>query len=431
MPVVVVKFSEPESIVDDPTAYVSRIEGLGLRKDYDDPEAPFFAETVAILRPWQARALKEFRAITPLLPKRVTNTDQRAVEAGTFASGKIDVRFSIDGGTTWFYWDGGAWVVAGASDWSTFDDLNMNLAVIPFPVDWQLTFAVRLQPISGNFTIPLQGLRLSFEIVPTHDYLDIFRTIRRELAVNVKPEFRQAFAMAATGTTLDLGSLLRVGNVVSAYNLTNDPTRQTNILAGYVAPNVQLTASQTAGEIIEVHWLCTMADDPGSAVKPRWVILSNQDPDFYNELSKHIPILIVQVSENRTVGATQLPRVPSVLTINHPLNKYWKEENPDGAEYRIQIFGAAADESLAIKLIDAAYTHLRKLKSTATILRTVNAGMDAEIVAITQAFANLTDTSEKLSVKTLQFLMYTREWRGTTLEGPLVHTLETLLEVKP
>lgn len=48
-------------------------------------------------------------------------------ETATKDGGEIYYQLSPDDGTTWYYWDGGAWAVAGSGDYSSAADVNENI----------------------------------------------------------------------------------------------------------------------------------------------------------------------------------------------------------------------------------------------------------------------------------------------------------------
>jgi hypothetical protein len=370
--------------------------------------------------------MDELWAICPVAPNLLVKAD--TMSATLQAAGAIDCRLSVDGGSTYLYWDGAAWSAAGANDFSPFDDINANVASIPFTT-FQLAFQVRLLRGGLTATPILKSLRVGYRLMDNHEHEDPHRTIRRFLSNNCRIRFRDTYEQETTGTVLNLGHPLPVASVVSIYNLTGDPTRTTDIAAGtftnnvdgttgdFLNADVDMTASQTAGDILEINWV---AD-------PR-VDIAHVDQDVRDESNIHVPVMMVQIVVGSEYDDTKLSAVTEVYTTNGPLDKFWADENPVPMQYQVTVYCLAADELLAIKMANAGYKALRAESTAPHAFRMVLSGAKADIIDFSPPHSNLTDTSENLSVKAFTFILYTREWLGEIREGVLTNDLIFVLE---
>lgn len=417
MPSTFIRPDDPDVVFDDDLVYILG-GAAGLRRDYGGTDE-LAAEAVLELPNVTITALDRLWAVAPAV---ANIQDIEGLWDGVLQpEGALNCTLSVDDGATWLYWDGATWAPAGPADWMSFSDLNANLLSIPFGPIRQLKLRVRLVrggPLIGPVFC---GVRFGYALIPDHLTEDPHRTIRRFFAERVRINFRTNVVFPA-GTdanyvgpqVLPMTWPVTLAAVASVYNLTSDPTRQTNLYAGtFAGQNVDLTAAPTAGDLLEVTWEGTVPAE-----------LAHKDLDLNDETVRHVPQLLLQVVGSEEALEARLPHVFGDYTVNRATDEYWNERHALPIDYRINVFALAADESLAIKVANAAYRTLRDFSSRRA-LRMVMAGTVAEALDFIPPFASLTDTSEHLSVKQFTFILYVKEWFGEVLTGPLARELET------
>jgi hypothetical protein len=308
-------------------------------------------------------------------------------------------------------------------------DVNGNLDTIPFGEPRSIKFKVRL--VRGTDThaaFGFAGILMGYTVVRNYWAEEVARTIKRMYDANLRLAFRTQHIMPSptdygyvSPTEFDLGFPLEGVDVSSAYDLTADPTRQNNIAVGLSASQspppeldwvnvLSLSSPPASGSLLEVNW---------SARVP--VILHTPDFDLNDEKFRQIPSLVVRVADG-IPAPNRTSEVYGNYTINHATSKYYNEITPSPVDYRVQVFSVAADESLAIKIIDAAY-ELTKTISRERHLRLVKTGALAEIHTVNVPFMDMTNTTESLSVKVFEYILYSRQQFSTPRDGALAEDL--------
>lgn len=413
MPFTFLRPDEPGTTVDDNLVYVLP-RGAGLRFNFGTRQRE--AEAEVLMVNWRADALDELWAITPEARNLEGSLDDM-LDAVVQESGAIDCTLSVDGGTTYLYWDGADWTAAGASDWSTFREVNANIAEIP-RADNQLRFKIRLRRgTDQNKTPEFGGLKIGYSLVPHQEIEDPTRTMKRVLN-DVRLRFREKYQLATADglSSVDVDHPLPIESVVSVYNLTTDPKRSTDIANGFAGSVISFTGAQNDADIVEISWVATIP-----------VRIANPDLDLVGDAERHVPAILIQASTAEVSKSAKLSDVQGYYTKNFATKKYWKEQAPIPTEYRFNIWALAADENLSIKIINAAYRYIRDL-STSKPVRAALSGQETEMIEFTPVFANQTDTSENLSAKTFTFILYVRDWLGEITTGPLAENLVVILE---
>jgi hypothetical protein len=199
----------------------------------------------------------------------------------------VQFRLSTDG-VNELYWDGGAWSAAGAGQWSSEQEVNDNLDQLAFT--GQIQVIVNLETTDAEFTPELREVKLMYEssVEYQEDYL---RSLIQEVRANVRPIADYRVKMDGVASTVNLtpggssgGEIETPYNIEdadSAYNLTSDPNRFTDILSSYDTGTkvATLTVTPAADDIVEVRFL----------YEPEIVLTTSQD---YTELSK-VPVVVI------------------------------------------------------------------------------------------------------------------------------------------
>lgn len=174
-----------------------------------------------------------------------------------------DVRFRLHDGTDDRYWDGGAWVVAGSSDWSTEQEIADNI------VNWDIVtlgrkmrVVVNLSTTDSKYTPYLSRVDILYDA--KIDFQDdmIYRTIIPALRDNIRPKGRTVFPAPTTTNvfnleTVEIETPYNFVGVDSAYDYTNDPDRLNDIFSSYdsVTKDVTLTQDITADDLVYIEFI--------------------------------------------------------------------------------------------------------------------------------------------------------------------------------
>lgn len=188
-----------------------------------------------------------------------------------------------------FYWNG-AWVVAGASDWSTEDEINTNINTLAVDATntRSLAVLVNLQTTDQNVTPQVKEVKILGQM--DIDFLDdiVYNCVVRKLNTSFRSS-SQIELEASGASNFDLSTVLEntgynITGIRSVYDLTDDPGRYTNLFNSYVpgaaksdgftnkAGTVNFTSSPTSGNFLEVTF----------EFVPEIIIKTDQD---FNEVS--------------------------------------------------------------------------------------------------------------------------------------------------
>ena len=89
------------------------------------------------------------------------------IETATKNGGDIYYQLSDDDGSTWQYWDGGAWAVAGAADYTIATDVNSNITSFP-AANGKLMFNAFLSS-DGTQLVQLDTVQVTYDVLSQYD----------------------------------------------------------------------------------------------------------------------------------------------------------------------------------------------------------------------------------------------------------------------
>lgn len=218
-----------------------------------------------------------------------------AVPRSDMQPANTQVRFRLNDGTDDRYWDGGAWAVAGATDWNTEAEVSANIATFP-STSLQLGVVINLMTTDEFVTPTLHAVDVLMDCE-----IDYLRSIVADsmvpsLAEKIRPSLDFTI-YAQGGNILSLSQLEVAFNIVgitAVYDAHGDPTHEVNLYSDYDADamNVTLTGDVARGTVLWVE----MTVEP--EVYVNW---SSQD---YIEVEK-IPAIVIDgfnVSGNEVFG---------------------------------------------------------------------------------------------------------------------------------
>lgn len=161
-------------------------------------------------------------------------------------------RFRITDGTTEFYWDGGAWSAAGASDWNAEQELADELVNFP-ATERKLGIVVNPISLDGQATPKVSRVKVLWAGVIEFTEDMLYRSLVPLLKEELRPIADLAYDMPAAGTTIDLGAVgietpYTIVDVDSVFDHTNDPDHMTDILDSYNPTTKVVTLSQSVAQ---------------------------------------------------------------------------------------------------------------------------------------------------------------------------------------
>lgn len=218
-------------------------------------------------------------------------------EALTVLLAGTDIQWQVklaDQSAARLYWNGAAWIDGGTTNFCSEDDVSAHLAELAS--DSRIQFIAKLISTDGLQTPELKGLRFSYlsRIDPLEDLL--YRTMLPYLK-EIPLWLSIRMNMPAAQDYLDLGALddldYEMTDIVSAFNLTNDPNRITNIGLSYDTGTrrVTFTGVQAQDDDIEMRMLYYADSHAAVGVDyaelpsvPAWVIDDSSIVKTYHSL---------------------------------------------------------------------------------------------------------------------------------------------------
>ena len=231
-----------------------------------------------------------------------------------------EIRFRVSDGSTDLYWDGAAWSAATlGTHWNTEAEVSANLPTFDTS-SRSIAFVVNMWTTDERVTPRLHSLKLLYQsrILEKRDL--IYESLIPEFREQLRGRSRVGYEMPAAGTTLDLSDLEALGfeggyditDVIEAYNYSQDPNRDTDILASWDlgTSTVTLTEEIPLGEVL---WL---------EFEFRPTVAAHTSSD-YSEISSIPGVDILDVS---TRDFQEVPQPDAV--IDRATNSGWSVPGP-------------------------------------------------------------------------------------------------------
>jgi len=199
--------------------------------------------------------------------------------AGTVVT-SLGFRLSRDGATQ-LWWNGAAWTAAAPGQWNTEAEICSHIAAF---TGQSIQVIVNLKTSDGAFTPEVRAVKLLWNSDIEFQQEYIARSMIPAMREEILPISEYAVDLTSASTTIDLKKIETPYDIVSidsVYNLTNDPTKQTNIFSSYnSATKVVTFTSVGAGKRVLIRFVYA----------PSVVIIQSQD---FAELSQ-IPAVCIE-----------------------------------------------------------------------------------------------------------------------------------------
>lgn len=205
------------------------------------------------------------------------------------------VRFRLSAnGTNDLFWNGSAWVAAGASDWNTEAEIAAHIATFPVAAR-SIQVVINLATTDPTYTPEVYWAKVLWEgdIEFQEDY--IYRSLVRTLREHVRPIGE--FAVASTGgVTFDLDAMESQYNFVgidAVYDLTADPNGLVDLFQSYNPTThvVTLSSAPAAGHKVLIRF----------TYEPEVAVTTDQE---YTELAKLPAVVVYNVESGVSRGLT-------------------------------------------------------------------------------------------------------------------------------
>jgi hypothetical protein len=194
------------------------------------------------------------------------------------------IGYKLNNDTDDYYWDGGAWAVAGASDWNTEADIAANIVTFP---PGKLAIVTNLVTTDATVTPSVEFFHVGYSAQVVFLEQWVYRTLVPKLRDNLRPPANYAIPIGATTSTIDLDSYpldtsFHIVGIDSVYNHTDDDDHLTDLFSSYDSGTnvITLSAPIAAGKVAWINFL----------YEPLVAVVASVD---YTELSR-LPAITIE-----------------------------------------------------------------------------------------------------------------------------------------
>ncbi len=211
------------------------------------------------------------------------------------------LRYRFDNGLREIWFDGAAWITAGATDWNTELEIQTNISTFPFDNN-ALSVLTNMLTTDITITPKLESINMlglfEFEV-----YEDLFKSLLIKLFDDVRPCTDAVASVITTTSSFDLSGVeyglqndgYNIIDVLRIYNKTDDPLEKNNIVDTYTPGALNQDGQTNAPGTVTT----TVPIDAGKIVKLKiqYVpeIADYTDEDYF-EIAK-VPLVALETVE--------------------------------------------------------------------------------------------------------------------------------------
>ncbi len=210
------------------------------------------------------------------------------------------MQYRSDNGVREIYWDGAAWVTAGATDWNTELEIQTNISTFPFDNN-TISVLTNMFTTDDSITPNLQGINLlgvfEFEV-----YEDLIKSLLMKMFEDIRPCTDAVASVLTTTSSFNLGGEYQLQNpgynivdVPRIYNKTDDPLEKNNLVDTYTPGALNQDGQSNAPGIVTT----TVPIDAGKIFKMKiqYVpeIADYTDEDYFEVA--HVPLVALETVE--------------------------------------------------------------------------------------------------------------------------------------
>lgn len=245
-----------------------------------DPNGDLFDTSTtltAITRLTTPMSVKEWRGFEAVIVNKADPDGGGVIVTSAF--------YRLGDGVDEFFWDGGAWVVAGATDWNTEEDVAVNIPTFPATAK-AIQVIINLRTSDARVSPEITFIKILYggSIDHMEDYL--IRSLTPDLKLNVRPAGRIIFEHQG-GTQVEVQAYnpetpYNIKDIDAIYNEDTDPAHLFDLLGAYdpATEEITLTGAVGAGVNLFIRFL----------YEPSVAITTSRD---YSEVGK-VPSLVIE-----------------------------------------------------------------------------------------------------------------------------------------
>lgn len=197
--------------------------------------------------------------------------------------------FRLGDGTDEYYWDGGAWAVAGASDWNTEVEVAANISSFPATAR-KLQVVVNLKTTDSSATPELVCVKVLFGALLDDEIEDIVLRSLAPALEALRPVTRLDLKKAGADDKVKLGDYridtgYELLDVDAVFNETDDPDHNTDLYSSHT--------SNPDGTIDEITLTGAVADGKRLRLRMRYkpVVAVSTSRDYHEV--EHVPSILI------------------------------------------------------------------------------------------------------------------------------------------
>lgn len=158
--------------------------------------------------------------------------------------------YRLGDGVDEFWWDGGTWAVAGATDWNTEAEVAANIATFPATAK-SIQVIVNLRTNDDRVTPKLFAVKVLYGAVIDHHEDYVIRSLVPDMKANIRAPGRTLIGFSG-GTSVVIQDYkpetpYDIKDVESVYNDTADPAHLFDLFDSYNAGTQTVTLSSDPG----------------------------------------------------------------------------------------------------------------------------------------------------------------------------------------
>lgn len=255
-----------------PTQYSIQLQGTD---DQGDANYPLDSDITARTRLYNPDTVKQWLGFDVDIVN-VYDPDQESIITGA--------NYRLNDGTNDLYWDGGAWAIAGATDWNTEEEIAANIATFSV-ASCSIQVVINPWTQDANYTPAIREVRLLFSSTVEELEDVVWRSLVRKLRADVRPITDHPIVFSSGGTSIALADYplrtpYNIAGVDSVFNYDTDPKGQVDILDSYDSGTSTITLAVSLPANTRV-WIRLLYE-------PEVAVTTSQE---YSEISK-IPAIV-------------------------------------------------------------------------------------------------------------------------------------------
>ena len=313
---------------------------------------------------------------------------------------QVIFRLSPDEGVTELYWDGSSWrAPADDTEWNAEDEVDEGIAKFPF--ETSVSVVLKLVSATGATTPKFHGFYIFYEVF--YDCTeDLLRSVFEKIEAEVRIPALDQFELDVPDNLLEVTEQpWEIVDSIKVYNLTVDPTRQTNLFVSIAGTTITMTSDQVG--VIEVRYHGKLS---------RSQIHISTDGDFQLQT---LPALVIMPQGENRVRDDHESRVEEQL---RSLSVVRMRNQPARHEYVLALQCISQFSLHDKKLADST----RRAFDSREWVRSLAIDEEFKLVGV-ETVNQTNQTQNQLFTRTVQVIVSVLEWLPSFRDVPMVRKL--------